>query len=31
VLVHYLARHRHLRVQVDAGRLRIRLDQAEAV
>ena len=31
VLVHYLARHRHLRVQVDDGRLRIRLDAAEAV
>ena len=31
VLVHYLARHRHLRVQVDDGRLRIRLDPVEAV
>jgi len=28
VLVHYLARHRHLRVHLDAGRLRIRLDPA---
>ncbi|MCK9684609.1 MFS transporter [Scleromatobacter humisilvae] len=26
VLLHYLARHRHLRVHVDAGRLRIQLD-----
>ena len=28
VLVHYLARHRHLRVQLAAGRLRIQLDPA---
>ena len=28
VLLHYLARHRHLRVHVDAGRLRIQLDPA---
>ncbi len=28
VLVHYLARHRHLRVHVAAGRLRIQLDPA---
>ena len=28
VLVAYLVRHRHLRVQVDAGRLRIQLDPA---
>ena len=26
VLVHYLARHRHLRVRLDAGRLRIQVD-----
>ena len=28
VLLHYLARHRHLRVRLDAGRLRIRVDPA---
>jgi hypothetical protein len=28
VLVHYLARHRHLRVHLAAGRLRIQLDPA---
>jgi MFS family permease len=28
VLVHYLARHRHLRLRLEAGRLRVRLDPA---
>ena len=28
VLLHYLARHRHLRLHVDAGRLRIQVDPA---
>jgi MFS family permease len=28
VLLHYLARHRHLRLHLDAGRLRIQLDPA---
>jgi hypothetical protein len=28
VLVHYLARHRHLRVRLEDGRLRLQVDPA---
>ena len=28
VLVHYLVRHRHLRLRLDGGRLRVQLDRA---